>query len=126
MAIMCKEPERLKEFYSRWFGFEELGRTPGGTIHITDGYFNMALMKHRADIAEEDQRLGLHHIGFEIESLEEIRRRLRDFHPSIKIEERPKGRRTDSQSTASGTRRGMLSSCRKRRVSRLMWIRWKN
>jgi catechol 2,3-dioxygenase-like lactoylglutathione lyase family enzyme len=92
MAIMCRDPERLKAFYARWFGLEELGRTPGGTIHIIDGYFNIALMKQRADMAEEDQRLGLHHIGFEIESIDEISRRLKEFDPSIKIEERPKGR----------------------------------
>ena len=86
MAIMCREPERLQSFYSRWFGFEELGRTRGGTIHITDGYFNMALMKQRPDIQEENQNLGLHHLGFQVERIDEVRKRLEEFDPSIKVE----------------------------------------
>ena len=44
---MCREPDGLKGYYRRWFGFEELGYTEGGTIHLTDGYFTMALMKER-------------------------------------------------------------------------------
>jgi len=88
MAIMCREPERLKDFYARWFDFEEIGRTKNGTIHLTEGYFNVALMKHRSDIPEDDQRMGLHHLGFEVESVEEIRKRLAEFDPNTKIEKR--------------------------------------
>lgn len=90
MAIMCREPDGLKGYYRRWFGFEELGYTEGGTIHLTDGYFNMALMKERPQIAEEDQGLGLYHIGFHVENIEEIKQRLREFDPSIQLEKRPR------------------------------------
>ena len=92
MAIMCREPERLKDFYARWFGFEEIGRTKNGTIHLTEGYFNVALMKHRSDIPEDDQRMGLHHLGFEVENIEEIRKRLAELDPSTKIEKRSRSK----------------------------------
>jgi catechol 2,3-dioxygenase-like lactoylglutathione lyase family enzyme len=92
LAIMCQDPERLKQFYARWFGFEELNRTQEGTVYITDGYFNVALMKRgAADLAEEDQRPGLHHLGFQIESIEEVRKRLQEFDQSMQVTERPKG-----------------------------------
>ncbi|MPZ14660.1 MAG: hypothetical protein GEU73_09605 [Chloroflexi bacterium] len=55
LSIMCEDPYRLEQFYERWFGFEELNRT-AGIVYITDGYFNVALMRRWApDLAEADQ-----------------------------------------------------------------------
>jgi catechol 2,3-dioxygenase-like lactoylglutathione lyase family enzyme len=89
---MCQDPDRLEKFYARWFGFEELNRSTDGTVSITDGYFNVALMKQGAPgLAEDDQRLGLHHLGFQIESIEDVRKRLEAFDPTCRISERPKG-----------------------------------
>ena len=89
MGIMCKDPERLREFYMRWFGLEEILRTPSGTIHLTDGTTNMGLMKQGSVTSEENQKLGLHHIGFEVQSIAEFERLLKEFDPDIRIEERP-------------------------------------
>ena len=92
LAIVCQNPGELKRFYASWFGFEELNRTQGGSIYMTDGYFNVGLLKQgAADLAEDDQKLGLHHIGFQIESVEELRLRLADYDSSVKLLERPKG-----------------------------------
>lgn len=50
---MCRAPERLRDFYCKWFGFEELSRTDGGSIYITDGWFNVGLLKQGASDTKE-------------------------------------------------------------------------
>ena len=90
-AINCINPERLKEFYCRFFELEDFRHHPGdASIYLSDGYLNINLLRKRPDMAEENQEPGLHHIGFQIDSIEEIGKRLKEFDPSIKIEERPK------------------------------------
>lgn len=90
-SIICEDPENLCQFYARWFGFEELSRAAGGSIYITDGYFSVGLLRQGSDLAEGNRELGLHHMGFQIESIDEIEKRLQEFDPSMRIEERPKG-----------------------------------
>jgi catechol 2,3-dioxygenase-like lactoylglutathione lyase family enzyme len=89
-SLVCEDAENLRRFYARWFGFEELGRGPGGAIYLTDGYFSMGLLPEGSDAAEGNG-LGLNHVGFQIESIDEVERRLRDFDPAARIEELPKG-----------------------------------
>src|SRR5207249_3249435 len=89
LAIMSDDPGRLQEWYRRWFGFEEYNRTADGTVYITDGYFSMGLLKRGSAIGEEDYQRGVHHFGFQIDSIVEIERNLEDFDPSIRIERRP-------------------------------------
>ncbi len=90
LAIMCDDPGQMRDWYERWFGFEELNRTAEGTIYITDGHFNVGLLKRGAAVGEEIQNRGLHHYGFQIESILEVERNLEDFDSSIRIERRPK------------------------------------
>jgi catechol 2,3-dioxygenase-like lactoylglutathione lyase family enzyme len=89
IAIMCREPETLKDFYGRWFGFEEIQRLENGTIYLSDGALNMGLMKQDADNGETNQQLGLHHIGFLVDSVEQVRENLRQFDASATLEPRP-------------------------------------
>jgi len=96
LAVMCREPERLKDFYCKWFAFEELSRSDGGSIYLTDGWFTMGLLKRGAsDTMETNQKPGLHHVGFQIESIDEVAERLREFDPRRQIEDRPKGKDVD-------------------------------
>jgi len=88
LAVMTDDPARLEEWYQRWFGFEELSRTANGTIYVTDGFFNLAFLK-RGTASEELQKVGVHHFGFQVESIMDIERNLEDFDPSIRIERRP-------------------------------------
>ncbi len=90
IAIMCDDPTTMRDWYQRWFGFQELNRTPEGTIYLTDGHFNVGLLKRGAAVGEATQNPGLHHFGFQIESILEVERNLEDFDPSIRIEQRPK------------------------------------
>jgi len=90
LAIMCDDPPQMSDWYRRWFGFEELNRTGEGSVYISDGHFNIGLLKRGAAVAESNQERGLHHFGFQIESILEVERNLEDFDPSIRIERRPK------------------------------------
>src|SRR6266540_4981986 len=89
LAIMCDDPVRMRDWYQRWFGFEELNRTREGTIYLTDGHFNVGLLKRGAAAGEESHDLGLHHFGFQVESILEVERNLEDFDSSVRIERRP-------------------------------------
>src|SRR5688572_28617215 len=89
LAIMCDEPARMGDWYQRWLGFEEYDRTPEGTIYLTDGHFSVGFLQRGRAPGEDDQERGVHHIGFQVDSILEIERNLEDFDPSIRIEERP-------------------------------------
>jgi catechol 2,3-dioxygenase-like lactoylglutathione lyase family enzyme len=89
IALMVEDAERLKDFYTQWFGFEELHRTAEGSIYLTDGHFNLGLLKQGAVPWEDEQRLGTHHIGFTIDSIAEIEHRLKEYYPSLHVEKRP-------------------------------------
>ncbi|HEY3118550.1 MAG TPA: VOC family protein [Chloroflexota bacterium] len=88
-SIIAEEPEKLAQFYSKWFGFEELTRDDAA-IYITDGYFSVGLLESGSKQAEGDGP-GLHHIGFQIESIDDIETRLRAFDSSMRIEDRHQG-----------------------------------
>jgi len=90
MAIVCEDPERLQEYYSRSFGFEKLSDGPGGSVYLSDGYLNIGLLKRGPELPEENRELGLHHVGIQVESVDEIKKRIAGFDPSIQLEKRPK------------------------------------
>jgi hypothetical protein len=47
IAFLAQDPARLVDFYHRFLGTEELGRSPEGDISITDGYYNLTFFKRR-------------------------------------------------------------------------------
>ncbi len=90
LAIMCDDPARMRDWYQHWFGFEEYYHHPAsGAVYLTDGHFSVGLLKRDSAIGETNHERGLHHIGFQIESILEVERNLEDFDPSIRIEQRP-------------------------------------
>jgi catechol 2,3-dioxygenase-like lactoylglutathione lyase family enzyme len=90
-SIICEDPENLRGFYNRWFGFEELGRADDGSIFVTDGYFSVGLLPRGSKSAEGKTETGLNHVGWQIESIDDVEKRLKSFDPSIRIMEAPKG-----------------------------------
>lgn len=54
MAIICRDPDVLKEYYCRWFGFEELNRIPDGSMYLTDGYLNVDLLQKDSELASKE------------------------------------------------------------------------
>jgi catechol 2,3-dioxygenase-like lactoylglutathione lyase family enzyme len=73
IAVATQDPEKTAQFYKDVFGMREIARinSPGATgFHLTDGDINFAVLKFKND------QTGLHHIGFEVDSIEEADKKL--------------------------------------------------
>jgi catechol 2,3-dioxygenase-like lactoylglutathione lyase family enzyme len=89
LALVCDDPARTRDWYQRWFGLEEYNRTAQGTIYLSDGHMSVALLRRGSAPGEDDQEVGVHHFGFQIDDILEVERNLEEFDPSIRIEQRP-------------------------------------
>jgi catechol 2,3-dioxygenase-like lactoylglutathione lyase family enzyme len=81
LAIVSERPETLARFYSSYFAMRELGRSDAGDIALTDGFYNISILKPRDGATE----LGISHFGITIENIREIEARLKDFTPRTDI-----------------------------------------
>jgi catechol 2,3-dioxygenase-like lactoylglutathione lyase family enzyme len=90
LAIMCDDPQRMRDWYQRWFGMEEdqPGRRKARSTSPT-ATSTVGLLKRGSAPGEEDQHRGVHHFGFQIDDIMEIERNLEDFDPSLRLERRP-------------------------------------
>ena len=95
LAIVSNRPETLARFYSTYFSMRELGRSDTGDIALTDGFYNLSILKPRAGAAE----LGISHFGITIQDIREIEVRLKDFAPKTNVREDEGG----AQCLARGT-----------------------
>lgn len=93
LAIRTEEPERLAQFYIEVFGFKDLhrgshpGHPAGKSVHLTDGYFELAILDNSA----QESPNGLYHFGIKIEDMEETLKRLKKFRADKPIRQRPEG-----------------------------------
>jgi catechol 2,3-dioxygenase-like lactoylglutathione lyase family enzyme len=81
IALTTKEPAKVAAFYKEAFGMRELRRSPNGAVFLSDGYINLAILNHKtekdADVGAHGPNFdGIHHIGFEVEDLDEAVERL--------------------------------------------------
>jgi catechol 2,3-dioxygenase-like lactoylglutathione lyase family enzyme len=76
IALTTKEPGKVAAFYKEAFGMRELRRSPNGAVFLSDGYINLAILNYKtekdADVGAHGANFdGIHHIGFEVEDLDE-------------------------------------------------------
>jgi len=71
LALFTADPRRLAEFYAAAFGLKAVGNTDRGSIFVSDGYFNQALLYQRV----REEKNGFNHFGFKIRDVEETRDR---------------------------------------------------
>src|SRR5438128_1458872 len=83
IAISTQDVEATARFYKEVFGLAEVGKvdSPGASgYYLSDGDINLAILNFKNDAVAGAERgkawSGLHHIGFQVESLEEIAGRL--------------------------------------------------
>jgi catechol 2,3-dioxygenase-like lactoylglutathione lyase family enzyme len=83
IALSTQDPEKTARFYSDVFGMKQIGRVDHETVSgyfLTDGDLNRAILKFKNDAVAGVERgkdfSGIHHIGFQVESLEAIAERL--------------------------------------------------
>ncbi|HXG51995.1 MAG TPA: VOC family protein [candidate division Zixibacteria bacterium] len=81
IAFISENPEKIADFYNRYLGTRELGRSPEGDVSITDGFFNLTFLRKRASLGEPIAEIGLHHVGVQVESVEEAKGRYLRFNP---------------------------------------------
>ncbi|MFI5268661.1 MAG: VOC family protein, partial [Chloroflexota bacterium] len=85
LALISEQPEILASYYTTHFGLRELGHSETGDVSLTDGFFNLTVLKRRPGLGEADDRVGLHHIGIAIDNIREIEGRLEDVAPATDI-----------------------------------------
>ena len=76
LAILTHQPDRLADFYKRVFEMQELYRTKNGSVHLSDGEINLAIL-NATDPKEPGHHPGLYHFGFHVEDNKEIANRIR-------------------------------------------------
>lgn len=86
MAIVSENPERLAEFYAKYFGLQKLGGSAEGDISITDTFLNISILKHRPGVEGASGRPGLSHFGISIQDIRDIEGNLEEFAPDAHIE----------------------------------------
>jgi len=81
LAVVSERPETLAQFYTTYFAMREIGRTERGDVALTDGFYNLSLLKP----SRTDQEPGFSHFGVEVDDLGEVEARLRDFAPNADL-----------------------------------------
>lgn len=83
IAISTQDVDATARFYIDVFGLEEVGKvdSPGARgYYLSDGDLNLAILNFKSDVVAGVERgrefSGIHHIGFQVESLSEIASRL--------------------------------------------------
>ncbi|HEU4343179.1 MAG TPA: hypothetical protein VFU31_16630, partial [Candidatus Binatia bacterium] len=87
LAIVSERPATLARFYSSYFAMRELGRSDAGDVALTDGFYNISILKPRDGASD----LGISHFGITIDGLSEIEARLKDFAPETDIRQEERG-----------------------------------
>ena len=85
IAIQTQDEEATKRFYMENFGLKEVRRldSPRTTGYfLTDGHINLAILRFKTDAIAGAERgagwSGIHHIGFQVESLDETAAKLEE------------------------------------------------
>ncbi len=81
IAFLSDDPGKIADFYNRFLGTEELGRSTEGDVSISDGFYNLTFFKKRPALREPTMEVGLHHIGLQVDSIEEVKSQYLKFNP---------------------------------------------
>jgi catechol 2,3-dioxygenase-like lactoylglutathione lyase family enzyme len=83
IALSTQDPEKTAKFYVDVFGLKQIGRVDHPAVSgffLSDGELNLAVLKFKNDAVAGAERgkdfSGIHHIGFQVDSLEAIAERL--------------------------------------------------
>ena len=82
IAIATNDAESTAKFYSEVFGLRQVAKLDSENAKgymLSDGNINMAILDFQNDAVAGERGQdweGIHHIGFEVESLEDIEARL--------------------------------------------------
>ena len=69
IAIRTHDVEKTAAFYKEAFGLEQVGVGQSG-IYLTDGHLNIAILSFRSVVEGETMKLGVDHIGFQVDDVD--------------------------------------------------------
>jgi catechol 2,3-dioxygenase-like lactoylglutathione lyase family enzyme len=87
LAIVSEQPETLARFYSTYFKMRELGRSDSGDVAVTDGFYNISILKPRDGAPER----GISRLGITTDDIGEVEARLEKFAPNTEIRQEEGG-----------------------------------
>jgi methylmalonyl-CoA/ethylmalonyl-CoA epimerase len=93
IAIRTRDVEKTASFYKEAFGLEQVGLGQNG-IYLSDGFINIAILKFERAENGEPLRLGIDHMGFQVEDVERTLENINDC-GGRSLTERSEVRRTD-------------------------------
>ena len=69
IAIRTRDIEKTAAFYKKAFGLKQVGLGQNG-IYLTDGHLNIAILKFQRGKDGGPLRLGIDHVGFQVDDVE--------------------------------------------------------
>jgi|SRR5688500_6231847 lactoylglutathione lyase len=69
IAIRTRDVDQTAAFYKDAFGLTQVGMGKNG-VYLTDGHLNIAILKYQESKDGEPLRLGVDHVGFQVENLD--------------------------------------------------------
>jgi len=87
LALLTRQPDKLADFYKRVFDMQEMYRTKNGSVHLSDGEVNLAILNAN-DPKEPGHADGLYHFGFHVEDSTEVAKRINEVYPAGAPKER--------------------------------------
>jgi methylmalonyl-CoA/ethylmalonyl-CoA epimerase len=92
IALASQDPEATAAFFEEALGLQRVSQVNSHLaegFYLTDGSINIAILKYRndeaADVPEGTSFVGLHHIGFKVDDLDEAYAKL----DAAKADKRP-------------------------------------
>ena len=75
IALTTKNPAQAAAFYKKAFDLEEIRVSESGSVFLSDGYINLAILNWKtekdADVGINGPNFsGIHHIGFQVDDLD--------------------------------------------------------
>lgn len=69
IAIRTADPEKTTAFYKEVFGLQQVGLGRNG-VYLSDGNINLAILKYRPGTEGETTKIGIDHLGFQVEDID--------------------------------------------------------
>ena len=69
IAIRTQDVEKTAALYREAFGLQQVGLGQNG-IYLSDGHLNIAVLKFQSGSDGEPLRLGIDHVGFQVEDVD--------------------------------------------------------
>ena len=89
LAFLSRDADALGRFYIDQFGMTEIGRSNQGDVSLSDGFFRFGIFQMRPELNEIRMEVCAHHVGVEVESIDETLKLYKDFNPRGVVRDEP-------------------------------------